>query len=151
MEYDINKIRTLCDRYFDVEISAEEEQQLREYFSLAKDVPADLRAVKVMIGGMDDAASMTYTPSGDGQHTTHGSVRKMNIRRIIWGTIAAAASVAICFSVFNHEIYGYDADGKAITDPQKALEGTKYLAYLSRLETTIDIAQMITLEMEDNN
>ena len=44
-----------------------------------------------------------------------------------------------------------EADGKAITDPQKALEGTKYLAYLSQLETTIDIAQMITLEMEDNN
>ena len=151
MEYDMNKIRALCDRYFDGETSAEEEQRLREYFRLAKDVPADLRAVKVMLCGMDDAASMTYSPSGTGQHTTHGSVRKMSIRRIIWGTITAAASVAICISVFNREIYGYDADGKAITDPQEALEGTKYLAYLSRLETTIDIAQMITMEMEDNN
>ena len=151
MEYDMNKIRALCDRYFDGETSAGEEQVLREYFRLAKDIPADLRAVKVMLCGMDDAASMTYIPSGAGQHTTHGSVRKMSIRRIIWGTIAAAASVAICISVLNREIYGYDADGKAITDPQEALEGTKYLAYLSQLETTIDIARMITLEIEDNN
>lgn len=151
MEYDMNKIRALCDRYFDGETSAGEELRLREYFLLAEDVPADLRVVKVMLCGMDEAASMTYSPSGTGQHTTRGSVRKMSIRRIIWGTIAAAASVAICISVFNREIYGYDADGKAITDPQKALEGTKYLAYLSQLETTIDIAQMITMEMEDNN
>lgn len=151
MEYDMNKIRALCDRYFDGETSAGEEQVLREYFLLAEDVPADLRAVKVMLCGMDDAASMTYSHSGTGQHTTRGSVRKMSIRRIIWGTIAAAASVAICISLFNREVYGYDADGKAITDPQEALEGTKYLAYLSQLETTIDIAQMITMEMEDNN
>ena len=151
MEYDMNKIRALCDRYFDGETSAGEEQVLKEYFLLAEDVPADLRAVKVMLCGMDEAASMTYSPSGTGQHTTRGSVRKMSIRRLIWGTIAAAASVALCISVLNRETYGYDADGKAITDPQKALEGTKYLAYLSQLETTIDIAQMITLEMENNN
>ena len=151
MEYDMNKIRALCDRYFDGETSAGEEQVLKEYFRLAKDIPADLRAVKVMLCGMYDAASMTYSPSGTGQHTTNGSVRKMSIRRIIWGTVTAAASVAICISLFNREIYGYDADGKAITDPQEALEGTKYLAYLSQLETTIDIAQMITMEMEDNN
>ena len=151
MEYDINMIRALCDKYFDGGTSAEEERTLRSYFTQIQDVPEDLKAVKMMICGMDEAASMTYSPSGTGQHTTHGSVRKMSIRRIIWGTIAAAASVAICISLFNREVYGYDADGKAITDPQEALEGTKYLAYLSQLETTIDIAQMITMEMEDNN
>ena len=151
MEYDINKIRALCDRYFNGETSAEEEQRLREYFSRAEDVPADLRAVKVMLCGMDDAASMTYSHSGTGQHTPHGSVRKMSIRRIIWGTIAAAASVAICISLFNREVYGYDADGKAITDPQVALESTVLLSHLSKLETTIDIAEMITQEMESNN
>ena len=85
----MNKIRALCDRYFNGETSAEEEQRLRKYLRLAEDVPADLRAVKVMLCGMDDAASMTYRPSGTGQHTTRGSVRKMSIRRVIWGTIAA--------------------------------------------------------------
>ena len=115
MEYDINKIHSLCDRYFDGETSAGEELRLREYFSRAEDVPADLRAVKVMICGMDDAASMTYSPSGTGQHTTRGSVRKMSIRRIIWGTIAAAASVAICIaSVFGQPCAPEAISGNAI-------------------------------------
>lgn len=143
MEYDINKIRALCDRYFDGETTAEEELALREYFSMEVDIPEDLRAVKVMIGGFADAASMTYRPTP--------AKPKGTVRRLIWGTIAAAASAALCVAYFNREIYGYDADGKAITDPEVALEGTQYLSYLSQLETTIDIAQMITQGMENNN
>lgn len=148
MEYDINRIRTLCDKYFDGETTVDEEIMLKAYFMTSADVPSDLRAVKAMICGMEEASKMTYSPAPAKPARTFGNGI---FGRIIWGTVAAAASVAICISLFNHEIYGYDADGKAITDPQEALEGTKYLAYLSRLETTIDIAQMITLEMEDNN
>jgi hypothetical protein len=143
MEYDINKIRTLCDRYFDGDTTAEEEQLLREYFNHTKDIPADLRAVKVMMSGMSEAAAMTYSPAV--------TRPKGIVRKIVWGTISAAAAISLFVALSGREVYGYDADGKAITDPQEALEGTKYLAYLSRLETTIDIAQMITLEMEDNN
>lgn len=148
MEYDINRIRTLCDKYFDGETTVDEEIMLKAYFMASADVPSDLRAVKAMICGMEEASKMTYSPAPAKPARTFGNGR---FGRIIWGTVAAAASVAICISLFNREIYGYDAEGKAITDPQEALEGTKYLAYLSRLETTIDIAQMITLEMEDNN
>ena len=148
MEYDINRIRTLCDKYFDGETTVDEEIMLKAYFMASADVPSDLRAVKAMICGMEEASKMTYSHAPAKPARSFGNGR---LGRIIWGTVAAAASVAICISLFNREIYGYDADGKAITDPQEALEGTKYLAYLSRLETTIDIAQMITLEMEDNN
>ena len=143
MEYDINKIRTLCDRYFDGDTTAEEEQLLREYFNHVKDIPAYLRAVKVMMTGMSEAAAMTYSPPA---HARKGIVRK-----IVWGTISAAAAIGLFVSLFDREIYGYDADGKAITDPDIAFESTKYLSYLSQLETTIDIAQMITQEMENNN
>jgi hypothetical protein len=143
MEYDINEIRALCDRYFDGETSAQEELTLKEYFCLADEVPEDLRAVKVMICGFADAASMTYRPAP--------AKPKGTFRRLVWGTVAAAASVALCVAYFNREIYGYDADGKAITDPEIALEGTQYLSYLSQLETAIDIAQMITQGMENNN
>ena len=143
MEYDINKIRALCDRYFDGETSAEEELALKEYFSLADEIPEDLQAIKVMICGFADAASMKYRPAP--------AKPKGTFRRLAWGTVAAAASVALCVAYFNREIYGYDADGKAITDPEIALEGTQYLSYLSQLETTIDIAQMITQGMENNN
>ena len=143
MEYDINKIRTLCDRYFDGDTTAEEEQLLREYFNHVKDIPADLRAVKVMMTGMSEAAAMTYS--------SPAPARKGIIRKIVWGTISAAAAIGLFVSLFDREIYGYDADGKAITDPDIAVESTKYLSDLSQLETTIDIAQMITQEMENNN
>ena len=143
MEYDINKIRTLCDRYFDGDTTAEEEQLLREYFNHVKDIPADLRAVKVMMTGMSEAAAMTYS--------SPAPARKGIVRNIVWGTISAAAAIGLFVSLFDREIYGYDADGKAITDPDIAFESTKYLSYLSQLETTIDIAQMITQEMENNN
>ena len=142
MEYDINKIRTLCDKYFDGDTTAEEEQLLREYFNHVKDIPADLRAVKVMMTGMSEAAAMTYSPPAP--------ARKGIIRKIVWGTISAAAAIGLFVSLFDREIYGYDADGKAITDPAIAFESTKYLSYLSQLETTIDIAQIITQEMENN-
>ena len=143
MEYDINKIRTLCDKYFDGDTTAEEEQLLREYFNHVKDIPAELRAVKVMMTGMSEAAAMTYSPS---VARPEGVVRK-----IVWGTISAAAAISLFVALSEREIYGYDADGKAIKDPQIALESTKYLTYLSQLETTIDIAQMLTQEMENNN
>ena len=143
MEFDINMIRALCDRYFDGDTSAEEESTLRSYFTQVQDIPSDLKAVKVMICGMDEASRMTYVPAAA------RPVRK--VRRIIWSTVAAAASVALCISLFNRNVYGYDADGKAIRDPQVALESAALLAHLSKLETTIDIAEMITQEMENNN
>ena len=143
MEYDINKIRALCDRYFDGDTSAEEELELKEYFCRTEEVPEDLRTLKMMICGLTEAAAMTYRPAA--------AKPEGMVRRLVWGMIAAAASAALCIAVFHREIYGYDADGKAITDPHVALESTKYLTYLSQLETTIDIAQMITQEMENNN
>ena len=149
MEYDINMIRALCDKYFDGGTSAEEERTLKSYFTKVQDIPGDIKAVKVMICGMDEASKMAYVPAA--AEPMRAGRMSMKVRRIIWSTIAAAASIAICFSLFNREIYGYDADGKAITDPQVALESTVLLSHLSKLETTIDIAEMITQEMESNN
>lgn len=148
MEYDINRIRALCDKYFDGETTVDEELMLKAYFMTSKDVPTDLKAVKAMICGMEEASKMTYSPAPAKPARTFGNGR---FGRIIWGTVAATASVAICISLFNREIYGYDADGKAITDPQEALESTECLALLDKLETTINIAELLTQEMENNN
>ena len=142
MEYDINKIRNLCDRYFDGDITEDEERTLRAWFLHTEDIPADLKAVKTMFCGFEKAAEMTYRPSAP-RKKTHKT-----IGRIFWGTVAAAAAAAVCIGIFNREIYGYDADGKAITDPQVAMESTAYLAYLDNLKTSIDIAMMLTMEME---
>jgi len=143
MEYDMKLIRSLCDRYFEGETSAEEEQALREYFNRTKDVPEDLKAVKVMMCGLSEAASMTYAPR---------SVKPAGraIRKIIWGSIAAAASVAVYMTLMNREIYGYDVEGNAITDPMTAMSGISYLSHLEKLEMTIDVAEMLAIEMENN-
>jgi hypothetical protein len=143
MEYDINKISALCEKYFDGATSTEEEQLLRDYFTNAGDIPETLRSMKVMMCGLSEAAALTYEQKAV-------TVKRGLVRRIVWSSVAAA-SIALCVAIFNRETYGYSIDGKAITDPEKALEGTVYLSYLSQLETTIDIAQAITEGMENNN
>ena len=143
MEYDINRITALCEKYFDGTTSSEEDQLLRDYFTDAGDIPENLRSMKVMMCGLSEAAALTYE-----QKVV--TVKRGLVRRIVWSSFAAA-SIALCVAIFNRETYGYSIDGKAITDPEKALEGTVYLSYLSQLETTIDIAQAITEGMENNN
>ena len=143
MEFDINKIRAFCDRYFDGDTTAEDEQMLREYFSSAQDVPANLKAVKVMMDGMSEAAAMTYTPAP--------AKPKGIVRKIVWGAISAAAAISLFVALHDREVYGYDVDGRAITDPQVALESIACLAYLDNLESSFDIARALTLEMENNN
>ena len=144
MDYDINKIRILCKKYFEGETSTEEEKFLKRWFA-QNDVPADLMSVKFMLCGFEKAGHMKYRPVRNKRNS------RSIFRKIIWATSAVAAAAAICFGIFNRDIYGYDADGKAITDAQTALEGTIYLTYLDKLETTIDIAQMLTSELENNN
>ena len=144
MEYDINRITALCEKYFNGDSTPEEEMLLREYFADAKDIPDNLRSIKVMMGGLSEAAAMKYEPA-------IGRVKRSNVRRLIWSSVGIAASIALCLAFLNRETYGYDVDGKAITDPEVALEGVVYLSYLNQLETTIDIAQAITAGMENNN
>lgn len=144
MEYDLNMITALCEKYFDGATSSEEEQMLRAYFTAARNIPENLKSTKVMMCGLSEAASLTYGPATR-------TVRRGLVSKIVWSSIGIAASIALCIAVFNRETYGYNIDGKAITDPETALEGTVYLTYLSQLETTIDIALALTEEMENNN
>ena len=143
MESEINRIRLLCDKYFEGETTAVEEQAIREYFARARDIPDDMKSVMTMMCGFAQAASMTY----DG--ATAVSRNKGIIHKVIWGSTAAAASIALCMTLYNSPIYGYDADGNAITDPEKALADASYLANLDMLETTINIAEILTDELEN--
>ena len=143
MESEINRIRLICDKYFEGETTAVEEQAIREYFARARDIPDDMKSVRTMMCGFAQAASMTY----DGATTV--SRNKGIIHKVIWGSIAAAASIALCMTLYNSPIYGYDADGNAITDPETALADASYLANLDMLETTINIAEILTDELEN--
>ena len=144
MEYDIDKINALCEKYLDGDTSSEEEKLLQDYFTDIRDIPESLMSMKVMICGLSEAAAIAYEPAAVRS-------RRRTVNRIIWSSIGIAASIALCMTILNRESYGYDTDGKEITDPEVALEGTIYLSYLNQLETTIDIAQAITERMENNN
>lgn len=143
MESEINRIRLLCDRYFEGETTAVEEQAIREYFARARDIPDDMKSVRTMMCGFAQAVSMTY------EGATAVSRNKGIIPKVIWGSVAAAASIALCMTLYNSPIYGYDADGNAITDPETALADASYLANLDMLETTINIAEILTDELEN--
>ena len=143
MEYDIIKIRSLCDKFFDGETSAEEEMMLRDYFAQADDIPADLKAVKVMICGLSDASAMTYAPKTSGLRS--------HVRKIVWGTIAVAASVSLIVALRNRGISDGSSDSTLIADQMESLDGMKYLTYLEKFEATIEMAEMMTLEIENND
>ena len=141
MEYDIMKIRSLCDRYFDGDTTAEEEMMLRDYFTQTKDIPADLKAVKVMICGLSDASSMKYASK---------AVRpKSYVRKLVWGTMAAAASVAMIIALRSRGVSEEVSENAQIVDQMESLEGMKYLTYLEKFEMTIDMAEMLALDMEN--
>ena len=143
MEYDIMKIRSLCDKYFDGDTTVEEEMMLRDYFTQEKDVPADLKAVKVMICGFSDASFMKYAPK---------TVRpKSYLRKLVWGTMAAAASVAMIIALRSRGMSEAVSENTQIVDQMESLEGMKYLTYLEKFEMTIDMAEMLALEMENND
>jgi hypothetical protein len=143
MEYDIIKIRSLCDRFFDGDTTAEEEMMLRDYFTQEKDIPADLKAVKVMICGMSEAASMRYEPKA--------AKPKNFVRKLVWGTIAAAASVAMIIALRGLGTSGETSERTLIADQMESLEGIKYLAYLEKFEATMEVAEILALEMENND
>lgn len=143
MEYDIMKIRSLCDKYFDGDTTVEEEMMLRDYFTQEKDVPADLKAVKVMICGLSDASSIKYAPK---------TVRpKSYLRKLVWGTMAAAASVAMIIALRSRGATEEISENTQIVHQMESLEGMKYLTYLEKFEMTIDMAEMLALEMENND
>jgi hypothetical protein len=143
MEYDIIKIRSLCDRFFDGDTTAEEEMMLRDYFTQERDVPADLKAVKVMICGMSEAASMRYEPKAEKSKTF--------VRKLVWGTMTAAASVVMIIALRGLGTSEETSQSTLIADQMESLEGIKYLAYLEKFEATMEVAEILALEMENND
>lgn len=143
MEFDINKIKLLCDKYFDGETSVEEEALLRDYFAQSDDIPADLKAVKVMICGLSDASSMTYEPKV--------SKPKTLVRKIVWSAVAVAASVAMIVALNQRGMSGRTSGTEPVSGQMESPEGMKYLAYLEKFETAIEMAEMITLGIENND
>ena len=111
MEYDIEKIRQIAAKYYDGESSVEEERLLREFFGSMQmaSVPQDLRPLARMVGSFR-SMSQERMP-----------VRRVKRRFLLVAASVAAALVLILLRPSPEVVYGYDSDGKEITDPQQAM------------------------------
>lgn len=133
MKHDIEEIRTAANAWYDGVTTERQEEMLREYFSNTSmnDIPYDLRTVARMMAGFRDIACEIMPETV--------IVRKPMYRKF-WG-YAVAASVAVCVmcGLFaKRTVYGYDYDGRAITDRQMAMESAECLECLSLLDENME-------------
>lgn len=140
MEYDIEKIRQMAARYYDGDTSVEEENILREFFGSMQmaSVPKDLQGLAKMIHGF-------RSMSEERMPGRHG------VKRIVLTIVSVAAVVVlIVFHPASSTVYGYDADGRKITDPEEAVAmSAPVFSDLSALGATVDSAEEIIRLLND--
>ena len=61
------RIERLLERYFDARMTEAEERELRDYFRYVDEIPASLRYVRTMFGGLDALAEERYPGEGSVQ------------------------------------------------------------------------------------
>lgn len=140
MDYDVDGIRKLAARYFDGETDDKDEAILRAWAEDAAsgkvDVPEDLKSLAMMLGGFRSLSGERM--SGDRAFRDTGKVRSSVRRLTVWFTVAAALAAVAYFS--NRPVYGYDSDGKPITDKKTALAQAACFERLADLETSLELA-----------
>ena len=98
------------------------------------------------------AAALSLNPNKIAMKYAPKTVRpKSYLRKLVWGTMATAASVAMIIALRNRGVSEEVSENAQIVDQMESLEGMKYLTYLEKFEMTIDMAEMLALEMENND
>lgn len=134
MKDDIEKIRMAVDAWYGGNATELQEEMLRRYFSSAdmKEMPREFRAVAQMMAGFGEMA-----------HDRMPGAAGLKVRpshKAFWGSVAAASAalVIVCGLLAGRTVYGYDYDGSAITDREKALASTECLDCLSLLDDNLE-------------
>jgi hypothetical protein len=118
MEYNIENIRTLADKYFAGTTTLTEEAALRDYFGHCTDIPVDLKPCALLLG--HSAAEAT--------RRSHTEIRlhRHNVRPLIFAITTVAAAVLVGLFVFigrtdtpQEQLVCY-VNGQRITDPALA-------------------------------
>ncbi len=132
MEYNIENIRTLAEKYFRGETTLAEEAALREYFNNSREIPADLEACRLLF--RQNAIASAATAAADLMIKVDADP-KLPAQRRRWvaaasGIAAAAAVLAVLFTTvdFNRSQTGgivCYVNGHLVTDRQAAMEYTQ--------------------------
>jgi hypothetical protein len=118
MEYNIDDIRALADKYFAGNTTLAEEATLRDYFAGSTDVPADLKPCALLLGS--SAAEATR------RSHTEINLHRPTVRPLIYALSTVAAAVMVGLFVFvghtdapQEQLICY-VNGQKITDPLQA-------------------------------
>lgn len=127
----MERIRTLASRYMEGLTDQTEEQELRRLLHEAKALPADLRALTLMLEGFDEVAAERLPARIN---------RPLPPARPRWQWMVAAAAVAVVVVVASHLSTPYCyIDGQPIYDKEEALAYTECLSRLEYLDRSMDI------------
>jgi hypothetical protein len=122
MEYNVETIRMLADKYFAGTATLAEEAALRDYFGDRVDIPADLRLCALLLGR--SAAEAT--------RRSHTEIRlhRQPVRPLIFTITTVAAAVLVGLFVFvgrtdtpQEQLICY-VNGQKITDPRQVNQYT---------------------------
>lgn len=127
MEYNLQNIRQLADKYFKGETSLAEEAALREYFSGCREIPADLEACRLLFG--QSAGAAVERPRRNLR--LNEKPAQWHLKNLIAAAsgIAAILVAAICLTISlgppkTGDIVCY-VNGQKITDRRQAMEYTQ--------------------------
>jgi hypothetical protein len=123
MEYNIETIRTLADKYFAGTTTLAEESILRDYFKGQKNVPTDLRPCALMLGFFEGAATAKSSQKVRRQPQSR-TIRPLFATLI---PVAAALLVGVFVMINNRPAPQQEGlicyvNGQQITDPREANE-----------------------------
>ena len=123
------RIEWLAKRWLEAQATDAEERELRDWFRQTNEIPASLRELQVLFGGLD---ALT-------EEELAGTPEIRPIRRIspLWGIAAAAAIVFglfVCAELLRKP-YCY-IDGEAVYDKEVAMQTTVYFESFSAFDAS---------------
>lgn len=127
---ELDRIKILVDRYFEAEITLDEEQELREYFTSAENIPEEYAAVKLMLGVISSEREVV-APVAKHKPTRH-SLRRWHIAGGI--TIAAAAAAIIIMLITPYA--SFERRSAPSTAPTKSIMQHDLICYVDGVKLT---------------
>lgn len=138
---DIDRLGMLSEQYLDGVLDDAGEAELRELLCRMPEeiIPSEYKPLALMFRGFSEMRLETVPQRKNG---------RMYLPIAVSIAVAAAVSAAVIFSRVT--VYGYDFDGRPITDPEKALSQTEYLHVLKQLEISLRTADELAVRLENH-
>lgn len=142
-------IERLVARYFDATATEAEERLLRDLLLRTEPLPAEWQELRTLFRGLESLAGerlperapdwLSGAASGS-PCVSAGVFAKIRRPLLRWAAVAALVAAGLFAGrAFRPDPYCY-IDGVAVYDPETALETTACLEHLSRLETSVRLA-----------